>query len=233
MVAAVHTGASAVVQDFALRQSAQPLEQVVVTGTLVPTEVKALPTPITIITADDPAAERNAAGSALSGASRRRVRLGPAGRRSLQHHQRPGCDFPVHPIGQDIHRWHRGGRPAVHRPDRSQQHRAHRADPRPRKPRRCTARMRSAGCCRSSPKRERLVSARPDGEIKTSASLIEKNDGPGVAARLEECHLTCAAASIHPVPGVRHTTAGRRVDAELPEYQLERDRERGKRPRSR
>jgi outer membrane receptor protein involved in Fe transport len=35
--------------DFALEPSAQELEQVVVTGTIVPTEVKALPNPVTVI----------------------------------------------------------------------------------------------------------------------------------------------------------------------------------------
>jgi len=39
--------------DLALGKSAQRLDEVVTTGTLVPTEVKALPTPITVITADD------------------------------------------------------------------------------------------------------------------------------------------------------------------------------------
>jgi outer membrane receptor protein involved in Fe transport len=39
--------------DFALEKSAQRLDEVVTTGALVPTEVKALPTPITVITADD------------------------------------------------------------------------------------------------------------------------------------------------------------------------------------
>ena len=35
--------------DFALEKSASQLDQVVVTGTVVPTEVKALPTPVTVI----------------------------------------------------------------------------------------------------------------------------------------------------------------------------------------
>jgi outer membrane receptor protein involved in Fe transport len=39
--------------DFALEKSAQRLEEVVTTGTVVPTEVKALPTPITVITESD------------------------------------------------------------------------------------------------------------------------------------------------------------------------------------
>ncbi len=39
--------------DFALEKSAQRLDEVVTTGTVVPTEVKALPTPISVITADD------------------------------------------------------------------------------------------------------------------------------------------------------------------------------------
>jgi outer membrane receptor protein involved in Fe transport len=39
--------------ELALTRSAQHLEQVVVTGTIVPTEVKALPTPITIVTNED------------------------------------------------------------------------------------------------------------------------------------------------------------------------------------
>ena len=38
--------------DFALEKSAQHLDQVVVTGTVAPAEVKELPTPITVITAD-------------------------------------------------------------------------------------------------------------------------------------------------------------------------------------
>jgi outer membrane receptor protein involved in Fe transport len=39
--------------DFTLEKSAQRLDEVVTTGTVVPTEVKALPTPITVITAED------------------------------------------------------------------------------------------------------------------------------------------------------------------------------------
>jgi outer membrane receptor protein involved in Fe transport len=39
--------------DFALAKSAQELDQVVVTGTIVPTEVRALPTPVSVITAAD------------------------------------------------------------------------------------------------------------------------------------------------------------------------------------
>ncbi|HJU65132.1 MAG TPA: TonB-dependent receptor, partial [Gemmatimonadaceae bacterium] len=37
--------------DFALTESVSPLDQVVVTGTVTPTEVKAIPTPITVVTA--------------------------------------------------------------------------------------------------------------------------------------------------------------------------------------
>ncbi len=44
--------------DFPLEKSAQPLEQVVVTGTLVPTAVKALPTPVTVISEEDIALQR-------------------------------------------------------------------------------------------------------------------------------------------------------------------------------
>jgi outer membrane receptor protein involved in Fe transport len=39
--------------DLRLEVSASPLDAVVVTGTLVPTEVKALPTPVTVLTSDD------------------------------------------------------------------------------------------------------------------------------------------------------------------------------------
>ena len=42
-----------VVTDFALERSAQRLDQVVVTGTVVPTEVRALPTPISIVTGEE------------------------------------------------------------------------------------------------------------------------------------------------------------------------------------
>ncbi len=49
---AVQTG-EAVESDFALAVSAVPLDQVIVTGTVTPTEVRAIPTPITIITADE------------------------------------------------------------------------------------------------------------------------------------------------------------------------------------
>jgi outer membrane receptor protein involved in Fe transport len=42
-----------VVVDFLLEKSAQQLEEVVTTGTLVPTEVKALPTPVSVISAED------------------------------------------------------------------------------------------------------------------------------------------------------------------------------------
>ncbi len=44
--------------DIALERSAQELEQVVVTGTIVPTEVKALPNPVTLIDEDEIAALR-------------------------------------------------------------------------------------------------------------------------------------------------------------------------------
>jgi len=43
--------------DFALHRSASQLDQIVVTGTIVPTEVKALPTPITVISDSDIAAQ--------------------------------------------------------------------------------------------------------------------------------------------------------------------------------
>lgn len=46
-------GEDEVTVDFALQRSAQRLDEVVTTGTVVPTEVKALPTPITVITAED------------------------------------------------------------------------------------------------------------------------------------------------------------------------------------
>jgi outer membrane receptor protein involved in Fe transport len=39
--------------DFALEKSAQRLNEVVTTGTVVPTEIKALPTPVSIITSED------------------------------------------------------------------------------------------------------------------------------------------------------------------------------------
>jgi outer membrane receptor protein involved in Fe transport len=44
--------------DFALQRSTQRLDQLVVTGTLVPTEVKALPTPVSIIDEEDIALQR-------------------------------------------------------------------------------------------------------------------------------------------------------------------------------
>jgi outer membrane receptor protein involved in Fe transport len=47
-----------VTMDFALAKSAQELDQVVVTGTIVPTEVKALPTPVTVIDERDIALQR-------------------------------------------------------------------------------------------------------------------------------------------------------------------------------
>ncbi len=49
---------STVRADFVLEKSVSQLDQVVVTGTVVPTEVKALPTPITVITGDE-IAQRN------------------------------------------------------------------------------------------------------------------------------------------------------------------------------
>jgi len=39
--------------DFPLERSAQPLEQLVVTGTVLPTEVRAIPTPVSVITGRD------------------------------------------------------------------------------------------------------------------------------------------------------------------------------------
>jgi outer membrane receptor protein involved in Fe transport len=44
--------------DFSLAKSAQELKQVVVTGTIVPTEVKALPTPVSVIDESDVASQR-------------------------------------------------------------------------------------------------------------------------------------------------------------------------------
>ena len=44
--------------DFVLTKSAQELDQVVVTGTIVPTAVKAVPTPVSVITAEDVALRR-------------------------------------------------------------------------------------------------------------------------------------------------------------------------------
>ena len=52
-VSVVVTGNEEAAADFVLPKSAQELDQVVVTGTIVPTEVKALPTPITIVTSED------------------------------------------------------------------------------------------------------------------------------------------------------------------------------------
>lgn len=46
-------GQAPIVQDFALTPSVQQLEQMVVTGPLVPTEARAIPIPLTVITADD------------------------------------------------------------------------------------------------------------------------------------------------------------------------------------
>lgn len=43
--------------DFPLEKSAQQLEQIVTTGTVVPTEVKALPTPVSVISESDIAAQ--------------------------------------------------------------------------------------------------------------------------------------------------------------------------------
>jgi outer membrane receptor protein involved in Fe transport len=44
--------------DFALKAAPTQLEEIVTTGTLIPTEVKALPTPITVVTAEDIAERR-------------------------------------------------------------------------------------------------------------------------------------------------------------------------------
>ncbi|HJR62568.1 MAG TPA: carboxypeptidase-like regulatory domain-containing protein, partial [Gemmatimonadaceae bacterium] len=45
------TGGQQLEVNFALTESVSPLDQVVVTGTVTPTEVKAIPTPITVVTA--------------------------------------------------------------------------------------------------------------------------------------------------------------------------------------
>lgn len=52
------TSGGVVTMDIALEKSTQKLDEVVVTGTFVPTEVKAIPTPVTIVTADDIAQQR-------------------------------------------------------------------------------------------------------------------------------------------------------------------------------
>ncbi len=44
--------------DFALEKSAQPLNEVVTTGTVLPTEVRALPTPISVINEEEIAIQR-------------------------------------------------------------------------------------------------------------------------------------------------------------------------------
>ena len=54
----VVSGDAEVAADFVLAKSAQELDQVVVTGTIVPTEVKALPTPVTVITENDITAQK-------------------------------------------------------------------------------------------------------------------------------------------------------------------------------
>ncbi len=51
------TGAEMTV-DFSLERSVQQLDEVVVTGTIIPTEVKALPTPVSVISADEIAQRR-------------------------------------------------------------------------------------------------------------------------------------------------------------------------------
>ena len=54
LAASVSLGADQEAQvDFPLMKSAQQLQEVVTTGTVVPTEVKALPTPVSVVTADD------------------------------------------------------------------------------------------------------------------------------------------------------------------------------------
>lgn len=52
------SGAGDATVDFALGKAAQELDQVVVTGTIVPTEVKALPTPVSVINEADIASQR-------------------------------------------------------------------------------------------------------------------------------------------------------------------------------
>jgi outer membrane receptor protein involved in Fe transport len=54
----VVTSGEEVTADFTLLRSAQELDQVVVTGTIVPTEVKALPTPVTVISEEEIARQR-------------------------------------------------------------------------------------------------------------------------------------------------------------------------------
>ena len=49
-----------VTADFALAKAPQELSQVIVTGTIVPTEVKAVPTPVSVIRAEDIAVQRPA-----------------------------------------------------------------------------------------------------------------------------------------------------------------------------
>lgn len=54
----VVTAVESPVVSFGLERSAQELDQVVVTGTLVPTEVKALPSPVTVVDESDIATQR-------------------------------------------------------------------------------------------------------------------------------------------------------------------------------
>jgi outer membrane receptor protein involved in Fe transport len=59
LAAAVAVGADQeATVDFPLQKSAQQLEQIVTTGTVVPTEIKALPTPVSLITESDIAIQR-------------------------------------------------------------------------------------------------------------------------------------------------------------------------------
>jgi outer membrane receptor protein involved in Fe transport len=183
----VLVGSGGSVQDFTLAPSAHPLEQVVVTGTLVPTEVKALPTPITIITADDIRRQRV---MRLDQLFRGQVASALAWDRPGEDHYniinvRGGSSFSALASVKTFVDGIEIADPtfttlidpnSIERIELT------------RGPQASTMYGSNAisGVLQIFTKKGMFGFKRPEGEIKTSASLIEKNDGPGVAVRLQE-----------------------------------------------
>jgi outer membrane cobalamin receptor len=184
--AAILVGPGAAVQDFALAPSVQQLEQVVVTGTLVPTEVKALPTPITIITADEIREQRvmrmdqlfrgQVAGvlaQDLGGDDYFNL-LNIRGASSLDSR-------PVKTFIDGIEIADPAFITALIDPnsiDRIELTRGPQASA-------IYGAEAIGGVLQIFTKKGQFDLSRPAGEIKASASVIEKNDGPGAAARFD------------------------------------------------
>lgn len=182
----VLVGPGTAFRDFTLERSAQPLEQVVVTGTLVPTEVKAIPTPITIITADD---IRRQNVMRLAQLFRGQVAGALAWDRPADDHYntisvRGATSLSTRSIKTFVDGIEMTDPQFTALIDPNSIERIELI----RGPQASTMYGSDAigGVLQIFTKKGAFNLAHPEGEIKTSASLIEKSNDPGVATRLED-----------------------------------------------